>query len=64
MNDMRLDPQGTTPATVVDDGIILQVPNKHVMRLIQLGIGVDRANRVRSARRKAQKAARRRNRSK
>jgi len=60
----RLDPNGTTEATVTDEGMTLQVPNRQVARLIQLGIAADRKQRLRAMRRRQQRLARRRNRSK
>ena len=58
-------PVASTPAAVQPDGeIIIQVPNKYVARLVQLGTHALRAERQRVARRKAERGARRRNRSK
>lgn len=59
----QLDPNKSTEALVSDDGMTLQVPNKHISRLIQLGIHADREDRQRKARRQEQRRARRRNRS-
>lgn len=61
----ELDPRGTTPGTVEDDGkVIVQVPNKKLARLVQLGVHQERAARMKQAHRKATRESRRRNRSK
>lgn len=53
------------PASVDEGGgVTFMVPNKRVARLVQLGVHAERAQRQRIARRKAQRLARRRNRSK
>lgn len=62
--ELTMAPKGTVPADVTDDGIILQVPNKQVARLVQLGVHADREQRRRKERRQAERASRRRNRSK
>lgn len=55
-------PTGVTEADVKDDGMVIQVPNKVIARLLQLGLHADRAQRRRAARRRQQKNSRRRNR--
>ncbi len=57
------DPNGTTQAVVNDEGqMVIQVPNKRIGRLVQLGVHVEVAERKRAQRRKAQKQSRKRNR--
>lgn len=60
---MTPDPLGTTSAEVTDDGIVVQVPNRQIARLIALGVSVDRKNRQRVQRRRNQRRSRRMNRS-
>lgn len=61
--ELLLNPEGSVSAEVTDEGLVLQVPNRRVARLIQLGLGVEREQRRRQQRRRTQRAARRRNRS-
>lgn len=61
---MRLD-TSTTEGVVGDDGkVTIQVSNKRIARLIQLGVHVERASKLKAARRRMERQARRRNRRK
>lgn len=64
IRSLEMAPKGTTPADVTDDGIVVQVPNKAVARLLQLGVAASREQQRRVDRRRQQRLSRRRNRSK
>lgn len=50
---------------VGDDGrVTIQVASKRIARLIELGVHVERAAKLKAARRRIERASRRRNRSK
>ncbi len=54
--------QRTTPARVEDGRVIIDVPNKRIARLVQLGVHAERAAKHRQMRRRMERASRRRNR--
>lgn len=55
---------GTTEGVVDREGggVTIQVANKRIARLVQLGIGVEKEARLKAARRKMQRQSRRTNR--
>lgn len=59
-----MDVKGTTDAVVDREtgSVVIQVANKKIARLVQLGVGVEKAQRLKAARRKMQRQSRRANR--
>lgn len=56
---------GTSEGVVGEDGsVVVQVSNKRIARLVQLGVHVERAAKLKAIHRRMTRQARRRNRSK